>query len=63
VKNFLTRFVSKIDVAYKTAHMHYTYPIDDLKLLNDNGQIWGHKKQCPLIGDHLRNKYTYVHAD
>ena len=42
VKNFLTRFMSKIDVAYKTAHMYYTYPIDDLKLLNDNGQIWGH---------------------
>ena len=42
VKNFLTRFVSKIDVGYKTAHMHYTYPLDDLKHLNSSGSLWGH---------------------
>lgn len=63
VKNFLTRFVSKIDVGYKTAHMHYTYPIDDLKHLNNSGTLWGHKKQYPLIGDHLRSKFAYIHAD
>jgi hypothetical protein len=42
MKNFLTRFVSKIEVGYKTAHMYYTYPIDDLTHLNSNGQLWGH---------------------
>jgi hypothetical protein len=42
MKSFLTRFVSKIEVGYKTAHMYYTYPIDDLIHLNGSGQLWGH---------------------
>ena len=43
VKNFLTRFVSKIEVDYHTARLFYTYPIDDLKSLKDDFTAWGHK--------------------
>ena len=52
VKNFLTRFVSKIVMGYKPAHMHYTYPIDDLIHLNNSGQLWGHTYQ--------KNRLTYL---
>jgi hypothetical protein len=40
VKNFLTRFVSKIKVGYKAAHMHYTYSIDDLIHLTKVDTLW-----------------------
>ena len=57
VKNFLTRFVSKIEVGYKTAHMHYTYPLDDLKHLNSSGSLWGHSPLSVLIGSALIDSF------
>ncbi len=41
VKKSKPSSVSKIEVGYKTAHMYYTYPIDDLIHLNSIRQLGG----------------------
>jgi hypothetical protein len=49
VKNFLTRFVSKIEVGYHMTRMFYTYPIDDLLYLNENTTTLGAHEPNELL--------------